>query len=259
MPATGFPGPWPANTKGTYVNFGSWMLGANSGALPGTAGSAVPATTINTFNQWLLPNGYFECYNTTASTAAMPTMATLANNGINIDTVTGAAAKTIEITEGNSVAQKNAFQSRGGIPFFVRATFNVNTLANVTSLYVGFRKQQTYQATVPTGYTDYAVFGISGAAGHLQSQTQLASGGNTVTDSTNVVTAGTNFTVQVNVDGSGNVTYLRDITGNGPLIAPTTVAAYQFGNALTLIPYILYTTVTSHTEVDLVAYACGLL
>lgn len=258
MPATGFPGPWPANDKSTICNFGSWMLGANTGGNPGTAGAAVPAVTINTVNQWLLPNGYFECYNTTTSTAAMPLMSTLANNGINIDTVTGAAAKTIEITEGNAISIKNAFASRS-VPFFVRATFNINTLANVTELYVGFRKQQTYQATMPTGYTDYATFGVHGAAGHLQSQTQIASGGNTVTDSTNIVTAGTNFTVQVNVDGSGNVTYLRDITGNGPLIAPTTVAAYQFGAGLTLIPYIVYTTVTSHTEVDLVNYTCGLL
>jgi hypothetical protein len=257
MPATGFPGPWKNNDKTTICNFGSWMLGANTAGNPGTAGAAVPATTINTVNQWLLPDGYFECYNTTAATAAMPLMATLANNGINIDTVTGAAAKTIEITEGNAVSQKNAFASRS-VPFFVRATFNVNTLANVTTLKVGFRKQQTYNAT-ETSYTDLASFGISGAAGKLQSITQLASGGFTTTDSTNTVTAGTNFTVQVNVDASGNVTYLRDITGNGPLIAPTTVVAYQFGAALTLVPYIYYTTVTSHTEVDLVQYTCGLL
>jgi len=257
MPATGFPGPFKNNDKTTICNFGSWLLGSNTGGNPGTAGAAVPATTINTVNQWLCGDTYFECYNTTASTAAMPLMSTLANNGINIDTVTGAAAKTIEITEGNAVSIKNAFASRS-VPFFVRATFNVNTLANVTTLKVGFRKQQTYNAT-ETNYTDLASFGISGASGHLQSITQLASGGFTTTDSTNVVTAGTNFTVQVNVDASGNVTYLRDVSGNGPLIAPTTVVAYQFGAGLTLIPYIYYTTVTSHSEVDLVQYTCGLL
>lgn len=253
-----FAGPWPNNDKSTYCNFNHLPIGFNTGALPGVSSSAVPAVTINQFNQWLVNGCYFECYNTTTSTAAMPTMATVANNGINIDTITGAAAKTIEITQGNSTAITNAFVARTSDPFYVRATFNINTLANVTELYVGFRKQQGYQATMPTGYTDYATFGVHGAAGHLQSQTQLASGGNTVTDSTNVVTAGTNFTIQVNVDGSGNVTYLRDITGNGPLIAPTTVVAYQFA-ALTVIPYIVYTTVTSHTEVDLVSFSCGLL
>jgi len=251
MPSV-FAGPFPSNDKGTYCNFTHQPLAQASGA------TAVPAVTINTFNQWMVNGNYFECYNTTTSTAAMPTMGTIANNGLNIDTITGASGKTIEITAGNSAAQLLAFASRS-VPFYVRATFNINTLANVTELYVGFRKQQTYQATMPTGYTDYATFGVHGAAGHLQSQTQLASGGNVVTDSTNVVTAATNFTVQVNVDGSGNVTYLRDVLGNGPLIAPTTVVAYQLGAGLTVIPYIVYTTVTSHTEVDLVSFSCGLL
>ncbi len=251
MPATGYPGPFANNDKGTYINFS----GVPFGQVTGTG--AVPAVTINTANQWMCPGGFnMECYNTTTSTNVMPILGTLANNGINIDNVTGASGKTIEITEGVTAAIKNAFTSRT-TAYYVRATFNINTLANVTSLYVGFRKVQAYQATVPTGYTDYATFGVSGAAGHLQSQTQLASGGNVVTDSTNVATAATNFTVQVQCDATGNVTYLRDITGNGPLIAPTTVVAYQFGAALTLMPYILYTTVTSHTEVDLVSYACG--
>ena len=250
MPSV-FPGPWTDNSRTLFCNFTHQPIAQASGA------TAVPATTINTFNQWMVNGCYFEQYNTTASTAAMPTMGTITNNGLNIDTITGAAAKTIEITTGNSTGGLLAFASRS-LPFFVRATFNVNTLANVTSLRLGFRKQQAYNAT-ETNYTDYATFGISGAAGHLQALTQLASGGVTTTDSGNVAVALTNFTVQINVDGSGNVTYLRDVTGNGPLIAPTTVVAYQFGAALTLIPYLYYTTVTSHTEVDLVSFACGYL
>ncbi len=256
MPNT-FASPFKANERNTVINFGSWMIGANTAGNPGTAGAAVPATTINTVNQWIMSDGYLECYNTTASTAAMPLMGTILNNGINIDTVTGAAAKTIEITEGNSISIKNAFTSRTA-GLYVRATFNINTLANVTELRIGFRKQQTYNAT-ESNYTDYASFGVVGATGQLQSRTQLASGGVTTTNSTNTAVALTNFTIQVQCDATGNVTYLRDVTGNGPLIAPTTVAAYQFGAALTLIPYIYYTTVTSHTEVNLVSYSCGLL
>jgi hypothetical protein len=257
MPST-FPGPWPANVKQTICNFTHLPVAGNTGGNPGTTFAAVPATTINTINQWMVNGCYFEQYNTTASTAAVPIMGTLANNGINIDNVTGAAAKTIEITEGNAVSIKNAFVVGTSPAFFVRATFNVNTTADVTSLYVGFRKQQAYQATVPTGYTDYATIGVSGAAAKLQIQTQVGSGGNVTTDTTNVITALTNFTVQVNVSSAGVVTYLRDVTGNGPLIAPTAVAAYTFTGALTVIPYILYTTVTGHAEVDLVEYICGL-
>lgn len=247
-----FAGPWPSNVKNTFCNFTHQPIGVEKGS------ANAPVVTINHTNAWMVNGNYFECYNTTTSTAAMPTMGTIANNGLNIDTVTGAAAKSIEITEGIDASQKNAFVAGTSPAFYVRATFNVNTLANVTELYVGFRKIQAYQATLPAGYTDYAAFGIHGAAGALESQTQIASGGNVITDSTNVVTAGTNFTVQVNVSAAGAVTYLRDVTGNGPLIAPTTVAAYTFG-AVSVVPYIIYTTVTSHTEVDLVSYSCGLL
>lgn len=252
MPSV-YPTPYKNNDRTTICNFYHIPAAQASGA------TGIPAVTINTFNQWVVDGCGVEQYNTTVSTAAMPTMSTLTNNGLNIDTITGASGKTIELVLGtNSVAQKDAYVAGTSSAFFTRATFNVNTLANVTSLYVGFRKVQTYQATLPAGYTDYAVFGISGAAGHLQSLTQAASGGNTTTDSTNTVTAGTNFTVQVNVSSSGAVTYLKDTTGNGPLIAPTTVAAYSFG-AVTVIPYIIYTTVTSHSEVDLVNWTTGLL
>jgi hypothetical protein len=202
---------------------------------------------------------YFEQYNTTASSAAMPSMGTIANNGLNINAITLVTGKTIEITQGNTAAQLNAFVIGTSPAFFVRATFDVATTADVTDLYIGFRKVQAYQATVPTGYTDYATFGVHGTSAKLQSQTQTGSGGNTVTDSTNTITAAQNFTVQVNVDGSGNVTYLKDTTGNGPLIAPTSVASYQFTNALTVMPYIIYTTGSAAAEVDLVSYSCGLL
>lgn len=256
MPSV-FTGPYVANEKKTVCNFTHLPVAGNTAGNPGTTFAAVPATTINTLNQWMVNGCYFEQYNTTASTAAVPIMGTIANNGINIDNINGAAAKSIEITEGNAVSIKNAFVAGTSAAFFVRATFNINTLANVTSLYVGFRKQQTYQATLPTGYTDYAAIGVSGAAGLIQLQTQLASGGNVLTSTTNSAVAATNFTVQVNVSSAGVVTYLRDVTGNGPLIAPTATAAYTFG-AVTVVPYIIYTTVTSHTEVDLVSYVCGL-
>lgn len=252
MPSV-YPTPFKNNDRTTVCNFYHIPGAQASGA------TGIPAVTINTFNQWVVDGCGVEQYNTTTSSAAMPTMATVANNGLNIDTIAGAAGKTIELVLGtNSVAQKDAFLAGTSASFFTRATFNINTLANVTSLYVGFRKVQTYQATIPAGYTDYATLGVSGAAGLLQIQTQLASGGNVITSTTNSVTAATNFTVQVNVSGAGAVTYLRDTTGNGPLIAPTAVAAYSFG-AVTVVPYILYTTVTSHTEVDLVNWTCGLL
>jgi hypothetical protein len=214
----------------------------------------VAAVTINTYNVWAEPqwSAAFEQYNTTVSSAIAPTMSGTAGQGLNIDTINGAASKTIEITEGNTVNSKNAFVVGTSPAFFVQAGFNINTLANVTDLYVGFRKVQTYQATVPAGYTDYATIGVHSTAGHIQLQTQAASGGNTVTDTTNLATAGTNFTLQVNVSAAGVVTYLI----NGA--APTVTAAYTLTGALTVVPYIVYSTPAGgHTEVDLVSYQCG--
>jgi hypothetical protein len=215
----------------------------------------VAAVTINTYNVWAEPqwSAAFECYNTTVSTAIAPSMSATAGNGLNIDTITGAAAKSIEITEGNTVNSKNAFVIGTSAAFYVKAGFNIATLADVADVYVGFRKVQTYQATIPAGYTDYATIGVHGATGEVELQTQIGSGGNVITDTTQAVTAATTFTVQVNVSAAGVVTYLL----NG--LAPTAVAAYTFTSALTVVPYIIYTTAAGgHAEMDLVSYQCGL-
>jgi hypothetical protein len=94
---------------------------------------------------------------------------------------------------------------------------------------------------------------VHSTSGEIQLQTQVGSGGNTVTDTTQAISAATTFSVQVNVSSGGVVTYLL----NGS--APSTVAAYTFTSALTVVPYILYTTPAGgHAEVDLVSYQCGL-
>jgi hypothetical protein len=214
----------------------------------------VAAVTINTTNIWSVPQwgAQFEQYNTTVATAIAPTMSATAGNGLNIDTIGGAASKSIEITEGNTVNAKNAFVIGTSAAFFVKAGFNIATLADVTDLYVGFRKVQAYQATLPAGYTDYATIGVHSTAGLIELQTNIGGAGNTITSTTQSATAATIFTVQVNVSAGGVVTYL--LTGS----APTTVAAYTFTSALTVVPYIIYTTPAGgHAEVDLVSYQCG--
>jgi hypothetical protein len=181
-------------------------------------------------------------------------MSATAGNGLNIDTITGATSKSIEITEGNTVNAKNAFVIGTSPAFFVKVGFNIATLADVVSLTMGFRKVQTYQATLLTGYTDYACIGVqnSVANGEIQIQTQVGSGGETKTDTTQAATAATIFTVQANVSSGGVVTYLF----NGS--APTVTAAYTFTSALTVVPFIVYTTASgAHAEVDLVSYQCG--
>ena len=251
MPSV-FPGPFPANERNDYVNFTGLPIVQEA-----ITAASIGVVTVNHTNMWYIDGRYFEQYNTVATSVVAPTIGTILNNGLNINALTNAASKEIEITQGNSVGIKNCFVTRTSPAFFVRATFNINTIADVTELSVGFRKVQTYAASPLTTYTDYAIFGVSGTAGHLQAQTGIGSAF-VKTDSTNTATAATNFTIQVNIDGNGNATYLWG-NANGPLIAPTTVVAAQMGAGLNFVPWIHYTVAAAAAEVDLVEYACGLL
>ena len=247
-----YPGPYQSNNRNDYVTFTGLPIVQEA-----IAAASIGVVTVNHTNMWYIDGRYFEQYNTVATSVVAPSMGTLANNGLNIGALCNAASKEIEITQGNNAAIKNAFVARTSPAFYVRATFNIKTLADVTELSVGFRKVQTYAASPLTTYTDYAIIGVSGTAGHIQTQTGIASAF-VKTDTTNVATAGTNFTVQVNVDGSGNVTYLWS-NANGVLAAPTTVVAAQMG-AVTMVPWIHYTvSAAAADEVDLVSYSCGLL
>lgn len=232
----------------TYVPTFNSIPGMN--ALTG----GVAAVTINTTNIWTFPQwgAYFECYNTTVATNIAPALSTTAGRGLNVDNVGAAVSKTIEITEGNSVQTKNAFVTNTSAAFYVQASVNVTTTANVNLFIVGFRKQQAYQATVITGYTDYACIGIAGTSAKIQLKTQKTSGGETLTDTTNTVSATTTVTFKVLVSSAGVVTY----TINGS--APSSTASYTFTTGLTVIPFIVYQTPAGgHAEADLVNYQCG--
>lgn len=217
----------------------------------------VAAVTINTYNIWSFPEfgTRLEQYNTTVATNIAPVVSGTLGKGLNIDNIGAGDSKSIEITEGNTINSKNAFVVGTSPAFYVKFGFSIVTLADVVSLTCGFRKVQTYQATLLTGYTDYACIGVqnSVASGEIQIQTQVGSGGETKTDTTQLATAATTFTVQVNVSTGGVVTYLF----NGA--APTVTAAYTFTSALTVIPFMVYTSASgAHAEVDLVSYECGL-
>lgn len=248
-----YPGPYSENAKNDFVNFTGLPIVQEA-----VAAASIGVVTVNHTNMWYIDGKFFEQYNTVATSVVAPSQGTGLNNGLNIGALCNAASKEIEITQGNNVAIKNCFVTRTSPAFFVRATFNIATIADVTELSVGFRKVQTYAASPLSTYTDYAIIGVSGTAGHIQTQTGIG-GVYVKTDTTNVATAATNFTVQVNIDGSGNVTYLW-ANANGVLIAPTTVAAAQMGASLNFVPWIHYTvSAAAAAEVDLVSYACGLL
>ncbi len=252
MPSV-YPGPYLANERNDYVTFSTVPLPQEA-----IAAASIGVVTVNHTNRWLVEGKYFEQYNTVATSVVTPSFAGVLNNGLNIGALCNSASKEIEITQGNSTAIKNCFTIGTSPPFFVRATFNINTLADVTELSVGFRAVASYTASPLSTYADYAIIGVSGTAGEIQTQTGIASA-YVKTDSTQAVTAATNFTVQVNIDGSGHATYLW-ASANGKLAAPTTVVAATMTSAATFIPWIHYTvSAAAAAEVDLVSYACGLL
>lgn len=249
---TTFPNLYLANDRNTYVKFTGRPLVQEA-----VAAGSIGVVTTNHTNAWDLGGHYFEQYNTVDIAQVVPDFGSVLNGGLNIGSLCDAAADEIEITQGNSAAIRNCFVTRTSPSFYVRATFNIKTLADVTELSVGFRKVQTYTASPLSTYTDYAIIGVSGTAGAIKTQTGIA-GVYVVTDTTNTATAATNFTVQVNIDGSGNVTYMWS-SGNAVLAAPSTVVAAQMGASLNFVPWIHYkVSAAAADEVDLLSFSCGL-
>lgn len=247
-----YTGPNLANDKNDYVTFTGLPIVQEA-----VAAASIGVVTVNHTNMWYIDGKYFEQYNTVATSVVAPTFGGVANGGLNLGVLTAANSKEIEITQGNNTSIKNSFLAGTSPAFFVRATFRIPTLANVTELSVGFRKQAAYTAAPLSTYTDYAIIGVHLTAGEIYTQTGIASA-YVVTDTTNAATAATNFTLQVNVASNGAVTYLWG-NNNGVLIAPTTTVGATMG-AVTMIPWIHMTMAAgANGEADLVSYACGLL
>lgn len=257
MPSV-YPGPYPGNERNDYVNFTSLPI-----TMEAVAAGSIGVVTVSHSNAWMIDGKYFECFNAVALSQVVPTMSTtIANNGLNIASVTAANGKAIEITQGTTKSIKNSFLTRTSPAFFVRATFNIAVLNTVQDVCVGFRVFGAGNTTF-TSQSDYAYLGVHSTSGLMSAQTNLASGGVITTATNPSVTAvlAQNFTIQVNVDGSGNVTYLTGLN-NGALTATTLSGAvtYQFGASVQVIPSIICSMAAgANGEVDLVSYACGLL
>lgn len=213
---------------------------------------AAASTSQGDTNIWSVGSGLLmECFNTISTTSANPVLSTTAAFGLNINNVVAKVSGGIELTEGALLNSKSQFVAQTSAAFYVQASFNVNTTASCTEFFVGFRKAQAYNATL-TNYTDYATIGVHGTAAKLQIQSQIGSGGNVVTDTTQTITAVTTFTLRVNVSSAGVVTYLI----NGA--APSATAAYTF-SALNVVPFIWYQTPAGgNAEANFISYQCGL-
>ena len=144
-----------------------------------------------------------------------------------------AANEGQEMNFGVLASNKHAYTIGTSAAFFVEARFKVADVSGCEPLLVGFRKQEANNA-VYTTYTDYATIGIvtSQNADLITLATELNAGGTTYTNTTDAFTDGQTHTLRVNVDASGNVTYLIDGA------APSATAAFQFDNGDVVMPFI---------------------
>lgn len=218
------------------------------------AGTAAVATSSNTNNLIFNDGNAFEIFNQTNVGQPAPT---LSNNpvgsGLSFAAVINAGSLGIEMTNGHQANCKTNRTCNSSPAFFLKATFIITTDNLVNQLFIGFRKQQSYTATL-TSYTDYATIGISGtnSPAKIQIQTQTGSGGQTTTNTTNTWASGATHTLGVFVDASGNVTYTIDGS------APTATAAFQFASGKNVIPFMWYVTPAGGSaEVDITSWIFG--
>lgn len=138
-----------------------------------------------------------------------------------------------EMNFGVLASNKHAYTIGTSPAFFVEAQFKVADVSGCEPLLIGFRKQEANNGTY-TAYTDYATIGIvtSQNADLISLATELNAGGTTYTNTTDAFTDGQSHRLRVNVDASGNVTYLIDG------VAPSATAAFQFDNGDVVMPFI---------------------
>lgn len=128
---------------------------------------------------------------------------------------------------------KHAYTIGTSAAFFIELTLIAADIGGLDPFMIGFRKSQANDATL-SNYTDFVSIGARAttAADVIVLQTQLNSGGVTITNTTDAWTDGQTKTLRVNVSGAGVVTYLI----NG--IAPSVTAAFTFDNGDVVVPFI---------------------
>lgn len=190
------------------------------GAATGTAGDN---------NVLFTQFGQYEWYVIGTQTILAPSLDTFGLNLVQDNT----AGDGIELCMGVQSISPCAF-TVGQPAFFFTAQFQVQDVSGCNPLIIGFRKAAAFNATL-SSYTDFAAIGIVGTAGKIQTETQVASGGVTTTDTTQTATDGAVMQLSVRVSSTGAVTYQYNWA------APTVTAAFSFTAGTVLIPFIRFT------------------
>jgi len=134
--------------------------------------------------------------------------------------------------------------------FYFKLKFSIADVSGADEVAVGFRKAEAYQANIDD-YADMAALNVIG--GDIKIETIVGDAVTVTTDTTDNWADGATKTLEVYVSKAGVVTYKVDGA------APTTVAAYTFTDALTVIPFFhLLHAATTPGDVILQEWECGL-
>jgi len=122
------------------------------------------------------------------------------------------------------------------VGFFIEAKFTVADVSGSNEILIGFHEMATVEAARGS-YTDYSLFGAIGA--DLNLATNLASAGETLTDTTDDVSDTVAFVLRMEVDTDGKVTYKMANTAAlvaSGIVVPTVGLDFTFADGTVLVP-----------------------
>lgn len=122
--------------------------------------------------------------------------------------------------------------------FYAQLKFSIADVSGTDDFHFGFRRAEIPNAAFDN-YLDAAGFHVNSTT--LNLETILNNGATTTTDTTDAMAdAARTYTFKVLVSAAGVVTYQHDITTEGTLAAPTTVAAFTFDDGDPVVPFIFF-------------------
>lgn len=187
--------------------------------------------------------------------AAVATPAVLAPfqsaDGLEMRTI--GVADALELTNGTTALSPSAFTAGTDSAFFCEITFKVDTIANVTEAFYGFRKAEAYQVD-PDSYAAVAAFHIGATDNGRISLTTSVSSTETVTDTTLADWAdGASHTLRIEVDGEGACKFLYDGA------VPTVTKQFSFTAGEVVVPFFHLNAETADPGVSISSWKCGRL
>lgn len=229
------------------------------------AGNALPVATDATTNVLITPQGTLYATNINAQTLLAPVSAATGLNVSGDATAGDGFDITLQYPGATNAAAKFIFGAIGTekLGFFVEVKATLQDVSGIGELFVGFRKNEAY-AAARASYTDYVGVLVDGTK--IEAATQVATGGETVTDSGKVVADGAALVMRVEVDYNGvascftnynNTTGL--LTTDGTVYKVAKVPPYTFTSGLSVVPFIRFIQDTDISTMTINYVKCGYL